>query len=59
MEIIIIRFNLSVTYVFFFPRETDVYRLLITSSGKFPAQTNQTVRRVNPGTLRPDLTTCL
>lgn len=45
--------------MYFFSRETDVQRVLITSRGKFPIQPNQKVRRLDPGTFSHHLSMCL
>ena len=59
MEIIIIRFTLSVAYLFLSPGKQMSKGVLITSIGKFPTQTNQKVRRLTLGTFSHHLAVCL
>ena len=58
MEIIIIRFNLSVAYFFLSPGKQMSKGVLIASIGKFPTQTNQKVRRLTLGTFSHHLAVC-
>lgn len=45
--------------MYFFPRENSCLEVLIASSGKFPTQTDQKVRRLTPGTFSSHLAICL